>query len=284
MTTIHPTADVESGAELGADVVIGPGAFVDKNVKIGDRTEVGHGVVITGQTSIGCDNRIFPYAVIGTEPQDIHSTGKNARVEIGDRNTFREYVTVNLGTDKGEAVTRVGNDSFIMAYCHIAHDCVIGDHVIMANAVNLAGHVHVEDYAGLSGLLGVHHFVTIGTMAVVGGMSRIVRDVPPYMLVEGNPARVRAVNVVGLGRNGLSAERIDALKLAHRLLFRSAMNSEEVFRMLEERHLTEETARLIQSVRNIEGGRQGRSLEAFRKDNPPPKRPAPPKDDEDRKD
>ena len=263
--SIHPTAHVDPGAQLDPEVAIGPHVSIGPNVKIGRGTDIRSGAVVTGNTTIGCDNVIWPYAVIGGAPQDLHYSGDDTFLEVGDRNIFREYVTANVGTEKDHGVTRVGNDNFIMAYCHIAHDCMIADHVVMANAVNLGGHVHIEDHAILSGLLGVHHFVTIGRLAFVGGMSRIVRDVPPFMLIEGNPARVRAVNVVGLKRNGFSQERIDALKLAHRLLFRSAMNSAEAFRILQESCPGEDIAHLIQFVENIEKGRQGRGLEGLRK-------------------
>ncbi len=262
---IHPAAQVDPGAELGIDVVVGPNAFVGPNVRIGDRTQVGVGVVVTGDTTIGCDNNIYPYAVIGTDPQDLTYAGERTQLEVGDRNTIREFVTINVGTAKDHGITRVGNDNMLMAYCHIAHDCQIGNHVVMANAVNFGGHVHVEDRATLSGLVGVHHFVTIGELSFVGGMTRVVKDVPPFMIVEGNPSRVRVVNVVGLKRNGFSPERIDAIKLAHRLLYRSAMNSAEAFRQLELNGLTEDIEHLIEFHMRVEKGRQGRSLEAFRK-------------------
>jgi UDP-N-acetylglucosamine acyltransferase len=262
---VHPTAHVDPKAELGPEVVIGPEACVGPKVKIGARTQIGFGAVVTGNTTIGADNKIHPYAVIGGDPQDLKYGGERTRLEIGDRNVFREYVTANVGTEKDHGVTRIGSNNFIMAYCHVAHDCALGDHIVMANAANLGGHVHIEDRAIISGLVGVHHFVTIGRLAFVGGMSRIGKDVPPFMIVEGNPSRVRVVNVVGLKRNGFSAERIEALKTALRLLYRSDVNSADAFRRLEEAGPTEDVAYLIQFLRRVEAGRQGRALEAFRK-------------------
>lgn len=219
-TLIHPTAVIHPGAELHPTVQIGPYAVIGNNVKVGPGTTIGAHVVIEGLTEIGARNQIFPGAVIGSEPQDLKYEGTPTWVKIGDDNRIREYVTINRATGAGE-VTVVGSGNLFMAYVHIAHNCVIGDSVVIANAVALAGHVHIESRATIGGVLGIHQFVHIGRLAMVGGMSRIDRDVPPYMLVEGNPSRVRSLNLVGLKRAGISSSEIGELKKAFRTLYRS---------------------------------------------------------------
>lgn len=219
---IHPTAIVHPDAELDSTVQVDPYAIIGKQVKIGANTRVGAHVVIDGCTELGKDNQIFPGAAIGLEPQDLKYKGANSLVKIGDRNKIREYVTINKATEEEEA-TVIGNDNLLMAYSHVAHNCLIADQVIIANSVAMAGHVTIESQAIISGVLGIHQFVHIGTMAMVGGMSRISRDVPPYMLIEGNPARVRSLNLIGLKRKGLDKSEIKQIKDAFKLLYKEGL-------------------------------------------------------------
>ncbi|HSM80045.1 MAG TPA: acyl-ACP--UDP-N-acetylglucosamine O-acyltransferase [Nodosilinea sp.] len=221
-TLIHPTAVVHAGAQVHPTAKVGPYAVIGAEVTIGPGTEIGPHVVIEGQTTIGAQNRIFPGAAIGLESQDLKYDGSMSRVEIGDHNLIREYVTINRATDAG-GVTVVGNHNLLMAYSHVAHNCVVEDNVIIANSVALAGHVYVESGARISGMVGVHQFVHIGRLAMIGGLSRIDRDVPPFTLVNGNPAQVRGLNQVGLQRAGLTADpqTYRELKQAYRLAYRS---------------------------------------------------------------
>lgn len=219
---IHPTAIVHPQAELDSTVQVDPYAIIGKQVKIGANTRIGAHVVIDGCTELGKDNQIFPGAAIGLEPQDLKYKGANSLVRIGDRNKIREYVTINKATEAEEA-TVIGNDNLLMAYSHVAHNCLIADQVIIANSVAMAGHVTIESQAIISGVLGIHQFVHIGKMAMVGGMSRISRDVPPYMLIEGNPARVRSLNLIGLKRKGLDTAEIKQLKAAFKLLYKEGL-------------------------------------------------------------
>lgn len=219
-TLIHPTAVIHPQAEIGPNVTIGPYSVIEAEVTIGANNQIGPHVVISGPTNIGSGNRIFPGAVIGLEPQDLKYRGAKSRVKIGNNNIIREYVTINRATAEGE-VTVIGDQNLLMAYVHVAHNCAIANKVVIANNVALAGHVSIESKAVIGGVLGVHQFVHIGTLAMVGGMSRIDRDVPPYMLVEGNPGRVRSLNFVGLKRTGMTPDEIKLLKEAFRLLYNS---------------------------------------------------------------
>lgn len=221
-TLIHPTAVIHPHAELHPTVQVGPYAVIGEQVKIGEQTTIGSHVVIEGPTEIGKNNRIFPGAVIGLEPQDLKYQGANSQVKIGDNNLIREYVTINRATAENE-ITEIGDNNLLMAYVHVAHNCVIEDGVVIANSVALAGHVHIESQAVIGGVLGIHQFVHIGRMAMLGGMSRIDRDVPPYMLIEGNPARVRSLNLIKLKRIGLTDEEVANLKKAFRILYRSGI-------------------------------------------------------------
>jgi UDP-N-acetylglucosamine acyltransferase len=227
---IHPTAVIHPGATLHPTVKVGPYAIVGEKVTIGPDTEVGAHVVLDGYTEIGAGNQIFPGAAIGLEPQDLKYDGSLSLVKIGDNNRIREYVTVNRATHAGE-VTQIGDNNLLMAYVHVAHNCVIANQVIIANAVALAGHVEIESNAVIGGVLGIHQFVQIGRFAMVGGMSRIDRDVPPYTVVEGNPCRVRGLNVVGLRRGGIteaeSGKLYRELKEAFRILYRSTTSLQE---------------------------------------------------------
>ncbi|WP_013323271.1 acyl-ACP--UDP-N-acetylglucosamine O-acyltransferase [Gloeothece verrucosa] len=231
-TLIHPTAIVHPLAELHPTVEVGPYVVIGENVKIGAQTVIGPHVLIEGPTEIGVGNRIFAGAVIGTEPQDLKYKGAASWVKIGDYNQIREYVTINRATAEGE-VTQIGNNNLLMAYAHVAHNCVIEDEVIIANSVALAGHIYIESKARISGVLGVHQFVHIGSLAMVGGMARIERDVPPYTTVEGNPSRVRTLNLIGLKRAGLTDEAISELKRAFRLIYRSEFTFTQALEQLE---------------------------------------------------
>ena len=220
-TSIHPTAVIADGAELGIDVVIGPYSVVGGRVKIGDRTQIGPHVVIDGATTIGAENIVVGQANLGGPPQDLSYRGEPTRLEIGDANTVREFVTINRGTLKGGGLTKIGSGCLLMACCHVAHDCDLGDRVILANGVLLAGHVRVCDGANVGGAAAANQFVTIGRYAYIGGMTRVSLDVPPFMLLEGHQARVRQVNVVGLERAGFDAKQIESLQSAFRLIYRS---------------------------------------------------------------
>ncbi|AFZ31059.1 acyl-(acyl-carrier-protein)--UDP-N-acetylglucosamine O-acyltransferase [Gloeocapsa sp. PCC 7428] len=235
-TLIHPTAVIHPGADLHPSVQVGPYAVIGEHVKVGSDTIIGAHVVLDGSTEIGVGNHIFPGAAIGLEPQDLKYKGAVSYVKIGDNNRIREYVTINRATGAGEA-TLIGNNNLLMAYAHVAHNCVIGDSVVIANAVAMAGHVHIESRATIGGVLGIHQFVHIGKLAMVGGMSRIDRDVPPYMLVEGNPAKVRSLNLIGLKRAGISelddGKVFQTLKKAFRTLYRSGLTLNQALEKLD---------------------------------------------------
>lgn len=222
MTFIHPTAVVHPGARVGADCHIGPYCVVGENVVLGEGCQLHSHVVVDGVTSLGAKNVVFPFASIGLQTQDLKWAGGVTRTIIGDENTFREYVTVNSATSDGE-VTRIGSRNHILAYCHIAHNVTLGNRIIMSNVATLAGHVTVEDHAVIGGLAAVHQFCRIGRMSIIGGCSKVVQDVPPYMLADGNPAKTRTINKVGLDRNGISEEAQTALKQAFKVLFRERL-------------------------------------------------------------
>jgi UDP-N-acetylglucosamine acyltransferase len=220
MTRIHPTAVVHPSAELDPTVQIGPYAIIGEHVKIGAGSTVGAHAIIEGPTIIGVGNQIFPGAAIGLDSQDLKYQGGETWVKIGNYNRIREYVTINRATGIGEATT-IGDRNLLMAYVHIAHNCTIEDNIKIANATSLAGDVHVESDAVISGVLGIHQFVRVGRLSMIGGMTRIQRDVPPFTIVEGAPARVRALNFVGLERSGYAPEEIAILKKAFRTIYYS---------------------------------------------------------------
>ena len=220
-TAIDPRAMVSSKAILGQGVSIGPFAVIGPDVVIGDNTSVGAHAVIEGPTRIGADNQIFQFASLGAAPQDKKYKGEPTELIIGDRNQIREFTTLNRGTVQGKGRTVVGSDCLIMAYAHVAHDCVIGDKVILANAATMGGHVQIGDWAQLGGLAAVHQFCKIGVHAFVGGGSILSRDVPPYVMVAGNPALPKTVNAEGLKRRGFSAEQIRNIRRAYRIIYRS---------------------------------------------------------------
>jgi UDP-N-acetylglucosamine acyltransferase len=219
---IHPTSVVHPKAELADDVVIGPHSVVGEHVKIGQGTRLVSHVYIEGWTEIGDRCQIYPFASIGTPPQHLQYRGEPTRVVIGNDNILREYVTVNRATAFGGGVTTIGHHNFLMAYVHVAHDCLLGSHLIMANAASLAGHISIGDHAIIGGLVGIHQFVRVGAYAMIGGCSAVGRDVPPFMRAAGGyRAQLYGLNSVGLKRHGFSVDRITALKQAYELLFRS---------------------------------------------------------------
>ncbi|HYE33075.1 MAG TPA: acyl-ACP--UDP-N-acetylglucosamine O-acyltransferase [Methylomirabilota bacterium] len=254
MPTIHPTAVVDSNAQLGEGCRIGPYCVIGPNVRLGQRCVLHSHVVVDGHTTIGSDNEIFPFASIGLKTQDLKWKGGLTRVEIGDHNTFREYVTVHSATADGEA-TRVGSHNHILAYCHVAHDVTVGNYVVMSNVATLGGHVTVEDHAIIGGLAAVHQFCRIGTMSIVGGCSKIVQDVAPFMLVDGNPAETRSINKVGLERNGIPEASQSALKQAYKILFREGLTvSNALLKIEEDVPRLPEVERLLQFARTSQRG------------------------------
>lgn len=220
---IHPTALVSSDTSLGEEVEIGPYSVIGPDVHIGNNTVVGPHVVIESHTDIGENCRIYQFASIGGLPQDLKFKGEESRVIIGNHNTIREFVTINRATAQDIGVTIIGNHNLLMAYCHVAHNCKLGDRIVMANAANLGGHVHVEDYAIIGGMTGVHQFTRIGAHCIIGGVSAVNKDIPPFVTASGNHARLFGLNLVGLKRRGFKEETIKALKQAYRIVFRSSL-------------------------------------------------------------
>ena len=227
MTAIHPSAIVDAGAELAEGVEVGPYAVIGAGVKVGSGSRIGAHCVIEGPTTIGRDNRIHAHAVLGGAPQDMKYRGEPTELHIGDRNTIREFCTFNRGTVQDAGVTRVGNDNWIMAYVHIAHDVQLGDRTVLANNATLAGHVQVGDWAIVGGLTGVHQFCKIGAHVMTGFQSHVSQDVPPFMTVSGNPLTVHGINAEGLRRRGFARERIALVKQMHRLLYRDGLTLEQ---------------------------------------------------------
>ncbi len=223
MSLIHPSAIVDPAAELGATVSVGPYAVIGAGVSVGEGSTIGAHCVIEGPTTIGRDNRIFSHAALGAAPQDMKYRGEPTSLEIGNRNTIREFCTFNRGTAQDVGVTRLGNDNWVMAYVHVAHDVQVGQHTILANNATLAGHVHVGDWVIVGGLTGVHQFCKVGAHAMLGFQSHVSQDVPPFMTVAGNPLSVSGFNAEGLRRRGYSKERIALVKQMHRLLYRDGL-------------------------------------------------------------
>lgn len=281
---IHSTAIVESGAELGRDVVVGPYCVVGGEVELGDGCRLHHQVTIAGHTRVGPGCEFFPGAVIGMRPQDLKYRGEATRLEIGSSNVFRELVTVHPGTAGGGSVTRIGDHNHFLIGVHVAHDCQIGHHCVVANQVQMAGHVKIEDYVTFGGQSGVHHFVTIGRHAMIGGLTRVTSDIPPFMIFVAARTfgRVRFVNGVGLKRRGFTEEQIAALKDAWQRLYsrRSRLKGRTILHtaqeMLAEEGLDENVRYLCEFiVRSAAHGRHGRYLESLRSDGmstPQPKR------------
>lgn len=253
-TQVHPTAMVDSDAELGEGVLVGPWAIVGPGVEVRDGTELGPRVLIERDTLVGEDCTIANGAVLGTDPQDLKYQGEASRLEIGDRVVIREFATLNRGT-AASGKTVVGSDCLLMAYTHVAHDCELGNHVILSNAVNMAGHVLIEDWVIVGGITPIHQFVRIGAHAFVGGGSRVPQDVPPYCRVAGNPPKLYGLNSVGLERRGFSQETRQSLKKAYRILFNSKLNvSQALKRAEEEVDSIPEVRHLLEFIRGSERG------------------------------
>jgi UDP-N-acetylglucosamine acyltransferase len=253
-TSIHPSAVVHEKAQLGAGCEIGPFCVIGEHVQLGDNCKLHSHVVIDGHTELGCGNDIFPFAAIGLKTQDLKWKGGTTYTRIGDNNTFRENVTVHSATNDGDA-TVIGSNNSILAYCHIAHDCQLGNSIVMSNVATLAGHVTVEDRAIIGGLAAVHQFCRIGTIAIIGGCSKVVQDVPPYMLADGNPAATKTVNKEGLRRNGISEEVQSAMKQAFKILFREKLTiSNAVERIESEIEKCPELTHLLEFVKTSERG------------------------------
>jgi UDP-N-acetylglucosamine acyltransferase len=251
---IHPSAVIHPKAQIGANCEIGPFCVIGENVILGAACKLHSHVVIDGHTSLGTDNEIFPFASIGLKTQDLKWKGGLTRTVIGNSNTFREYVTIHSATSDGEE-TVVGSNNHILAYCHIAHNVQLGNNVIMSNVGTLAGHVLVEDYAVIGGLAAVHQFCRIGKMSIIGGCSKVVQDVPPFMLADGNPAETRTVNKVGLERNGVSEETQSSLRQAYKILFREGLTIPNALARIEaDVAASPEIAHLIQFVRSSQRG------------------------------
>ncbi len=252
---IHPTAIVHPKAELADDVTVGPYTIIEEHVTLGKGCVVGNHCLLTGYTRIGENNRIYTGAVIGEIPQDLKYKGEEGRLEIGDDNNFREYVTVHIGTTGGRMTTRIGNRVHMMAYCHVAHDCIVHDGAIIANNGTLGGHVEIGEGAIVGGLSAVHQFVRIGKLAIVGGCSKAVQDILPFVMANGSPARVYGLNLVGLKRAGLPKETQHHLKQALRILFESALSREEALKEIERQYgRTPEVKMLIDFVRSSKRG------------------------------
>ncbi len=230
-TIIHPTALVEDGAKLGEEVEIGPYCIIGKNVKISGETKISSGVSIQGWTKIGKRCQILQGTVIGTPAQDVHHKGEKSFVEIGDDNLIREYVTIHRGTKEG-STTHIGNSNFLMAYCHVAHNCWVGNEVVIANMGTLAGYVRVEDKAIIGGLSAIHQNVRIGTLVMIGGCTKIIKDIPPFTLADGNPASLHGLNVVGLRRAGFTATTRGSLSKAYKILFRTGLNTTQALKKI----------------------------------------------------
>ena len=251
---IHPTAIIHPQAKIPENCAVGPYCIIGEHVTLGPGCTLHSHVVIDGHTRLGAGNEIFPFASIGLKTQDLKWKGGVTRTEIGDRNTFREYVTVHSATGDGE-VTKVGSHNHILAYCHIAHNTVLGNHIIISNVGTLAGHVVVEDYAVIGGLVAVHQFCRIGKMSMIGGCSKVVQDVPPFMLIDGNPAETRTANKVGMERRGVSEKSQAALRQAYKMLFRERTTVSKALGKIEtELSGCEEVAYLVDFVRKSERG------------------------------
>lgn len=251
---IHESAIIHPKANIGAGCEIGPYCVIGEHVVLGEKCKLHSHVVIDGHTTLGRENEIFPFASIGLKTQDLKWKGGATRTEIGDGNTFREYVTIHSATGDGEA-TRIGSRNTILAYCHIAHNCTLGDHIIMSNVATLAGHVSVEDYAVIGGLAAVHQFCRIGKMVMIGGCSKVVQDVPPFMMADGNPAETRTVNKTGMERNAVSEKAQSALRQAYKIFFREGLTvSNAVAKVEKQLAPLPEIRHLIDFVRASERG------------------------------
>jgi UDP-N-acetylglucosamine acyltransferase len=232
MSRIHPTAIVDSRAELDGEVEVGPFSVIGAGVRIGKASKIHSHAAIQGRTTLGQGNVVFPFATVGSAPQDLKYRGEPSELIIGDRNTIREYVSLNPGTSGGGMVTRVGDQNLLMMYCHIAHDCSVGNRNVIANGATLGGHVTIEDLVIVGGLVGIHQFVRIGTGALLGAGSMVSKDVPPYCNATGDRARLRGLNIEGLKRRGVDKSIIDAIRKAYRIAFNSKLRTEDALQTI----------------------------------------------------
>lgn len=246
MAAVHPSATVDRAADLAADVEVGPYSVIGPNVRIGAGTVVKSHVVIEGRTTIGRDNRFFPFSAIGGAPQDKKYGGEDTELVIGDSNTVRECCTISTGTVQGGGVTRIGSDNWIMAYSHIAHDCLIGDHVIMANNATLAGHVTLGDWAIMGGMSAIHQFCSMGAHSMAAGGSIVLRDLPPFVICSGNPAEPHGINTEGLKRRGFDAETINLLRRAYKTLYKEGLTTADAVEALT--RLASENAAAVEAI------------------------------------
>ncbi len=253
---IDPRAIVEKGAELGENVTVGPFAIIESGAIVGDNTYVGPGVIIKKHAIIGKNNKFFAYSSIGEIPQDLKYHGEDSKLIIGDNNTFREFVTINIGTEGGGGVTRIGNGNLFMAYVHVAHDCIVGNNNVFSNLAALAGHVIVGNYVGVGGMSGVHQFVHIGDYAYIGGGSMVAQDVVPFVLVAGNRAVVKGINSTGLQRRGFSDERLSIIRKLFNIFFKSNLTVKEAIKKIkEELPQTEDVKMFVEFVERDTSGR-----------------------------
>lgn len=252
---IHATAIVHPAAKIAPGVEIGPYAVIGEHVSLGEGTTVGPHAVIEGWTEIGKDNRIFQFASVGAAPQDLKFHGEKSFLRIGDRNMVREFVTLHRGTESGGGQTIIGNDNLFMAYSHVAHDCIVGNRVILANGATLAGHVQVDDFAILGGLSAVHQFTRVGAHVMVSGGSMVAQDIPPYTIAQGDRAKTVGLNLVGLKRRGFSEEALRAIKKAYKIIFRSGLRQEEALQKIaEELSSGPELALFVDFIKNSQRG------------------------------
>ena len=253
MIDIHPTAIIDSDVQIGEDVMIGPFSVVQKDVIIGNGTFIGSHVLIHSGTRLGKKCRVFKGAVIGTDPQDLKFTGERTTIEIGDNTVIREFCTLNRGTTH-RMKTEIGSNCLLMAYVHVAHDCLIGDNVILANAVNMAGHVTIEPFAAIGGMTPIHQFVKVGRNSFVGGGLRVSKDVPPFILAAGDPLKYAGINRVGLTRRGFSDEALKEIRGAYKLIYRSGLNVSQALEKLKSQNSTPKLETIIQFIESSERG------------------------------
>jgi UDP-N-acetylglucosamine acyltransferase len=255
MTRIHETARVDRRAEIDADVEIGPYSIVAAHVKIGNGSRIKCHVVIEGRTTLGEGNVVFQFATVGSVPQDLKYKGEPSELIIGNHNTIREFVSINPGTAGGGMITRIGDRNLLMMYCHIAHDCILGNYNIIANGATLGGHVVIEDYVIVGGLVGIHQFTKVGRGAILGAGSMVSKDVPPYCNATGDRARLHGLNLEGLKRRGVGKEKVEALRKAYRIMFRSKLKTRDaIAKVRQELSGCAETEQLVAFVENSERG------------------------------
>jgi len=266
MRNIHSTAIIDSKAQLGEDITVGPYTIVGPDVTIGDHSFIHNHVTLSGHTTLGMGVHVFPGAVVGGSPQDLKYKGEKTTLSVGDETIIRECCTLHVGTEGGGGRTTVGSKNLIMAYVHVAHDCHLKNNIVIANGAQLAGHVMVEEGARISGLAALHHYVRIGACAFVAGCAKLSIDVPPFTLAEGHPARIRGLNKEGLKRRGLTPEAQEAIKEAYRLCYRAEISQEQAFKDLNERGLDRfvEVALFVEFLKDVARGKHGRALEAER--------------------